>query len=1623
MRTERGFEMRYDDLSQNASEADVATLARADVDALPPGVMGPATGNTITGNDTISGQAGADSVADPPGIIIAVQGAGSTTPGANGSFTVVGQHGVLTIQADGSYTYVRNAGTLDGVNEVFTYTLADQSGQQSTSTLTIEVGSQPPSDSATAAIASIPGVVTLPSGVELSDIRVVGRDLVIELPDGTQMVIPGGAVFVPQLIIGDVELPASNLAALLIDSEPQPAAGPPQSSGGNFEDEVPPLDPGVPYGDLIPPVDSEYTPPAYEEVANAIDREPTVLIVTPGNPAGAVNATDSVDESGLPTRGSEPEGTLEPQDIETTTGTIVFTAEDGLQSITINGVTVAAVGQQIVGDNGILTITSINLATGEIGYTYTVTDNTADGVDDFDDFTVVVTDSDSDTATATLHIDIADDEPIALDDTDTVDIQTNVASGNVMTGAGTTSGAAGSDTVGADDAQLTAVSGAGGSDSTFDSDGNLVVEGQYGTLTIDAAGNYTYVLYEDAPGGSVDEFVYTLVDGDGDTVTATLTIANPDSQPTVGSNLVVQLDDDALSGGNPGGSGDDPNAVNTSGTLSGSGGDGALTFSLLETGAPEGFTYVLQANGDLWVMQGSTHVLTVTVDSATGNYTVMQVNPIDHPEGSAENNLVFTVNYTVTDSDGDTVNGTLDINVDDDTPLANDDTDIVNLQTGTATGNVITGVGTSEGTANADSPGADGFDKVTGIASNNVPANSDTTADGSGNYVVEGQYGTLTLNEDGTYTYVVDSSAPGGGTDVFTYTYVDADGDTVTATLTITISDAAPVANAPDAVMVDDDDVGSDGNPGGTGDDDPANATGTLTATGGDGDVDFFFDLTATAAGLPPGFSLDPASTSTNLLIMQGTTLVMTVTLDSETGAYTVTQNAPVVHADGGDENNAGPFNIAFYAQDSDGSQSANQTLAISVDDDTPVDIAPVDLTDTTFTGTAQDDALVNDGTANVTRLLNDSNNDGTGENFIGADGFGSLAFTGGTDGDELTDANGNLLKSGGEQIYLWGYGTDTLTAYVESGDNAGFQQGEDIVVFIATLDQGTGSGDDATYTIEFQQPIDDGSGVVFDDFSKTPAGQNDWIGIDGDRVDTNNDGVPDAIDIESPLDPNPDSEDLLITPTNAGGTINTSSTDIGNSNQWIDEGEGVRLDFVTDLRRDAGEDEKDFQGYEFDGHYNVTNAGFTIMQTQGGGLASVHITAVFDDDTGTLDDLDGSTVAIDPASITVFDADGGGEIDIIDMGDGTFVITGLEAGDTVSFETVGDAPFNAVEIESAVGLVNPDDGTEFFGAPFALGEFGFTSETQGAPIDMSFDVTATDADGDTSTGTIDVTLVPAGSTTTTTTTPFSTQSTESQQIESSSLLASNDNNGAGKGQGQGQGNYNAILFGAVAAAGLASQPAAATDGRGHANANQPDGKSAQTVESDDGSQLTASDTSHVQSLPGEAKTAVADAPDSASGDTAAAELQPLSVGDVGASTSDAPGEMPQGMEAAAAGAASAMAITADAVAMPSAAMIAAATLDATGVEGAGEAQSNQIVGKVLADALAGGGDRDAAIDAALSQLSTHGVPGLDPLASHDAGAVSAWDGAGMTAFAAAGTVFSAEVMMLHQDAPPAANS
>ena len=235
-------------------------------------------------------------------------------------------------------------------------------------------------------------------------------------------------------------------------------------------------------------------------------------------------------------------------------------------------------------------------------------------------------------------------------------------------------------------------------------------------------------------------FTYSVTDADGATADATVTITK--NVPTVTSNATVLLDDDALSGGNPGGTGDDADAANTSGTLGFSfGADGAGSIAYLTSGPPTDFSYVLSGSS-LLVKQGTTTVLTITLNTTTGAYTVTQNATIDHVAGSDENNQVFTIKYLVTDSDGDTVEGTLTVNVDDDTPVAGtpQTTILANSLSNSATADLDFSIG-------ADAPGT--FDLTKALATDGSQA---TLGDGNDvfGFVPAGGTTVVQLTSDGT---------------------------------------------------------------------------------------------------------------------------------------------------------------------------------------------------------------------------------------------------------------------------------------------------------------------------------------------------------------------------------------------------------------------------------------------------------------------------------------------------------------------------------------------------------------------------------------------------------------------------------------------------------------------------------------------------------------------------------------------------------------------------------------------------------------------------------------------------------------------------------------------------------
>ncbi len=176
---------------------------------------------------------------------------------------------------------------------------------------------------------------------------------------------------------------------------------------------------------------------------------------------------------------------------------------------------------------------------------------------------------------------------------------------------------------------------------------------------------------------------------------------------------------------------------------------------------------------------------TLTIDqNGTYDYKLTTSDPHHSSQGTATDGQADVFTYTVTDAFGNTSTSTITIAIKDDVPTARDDSD--GTGTGTiATGNVITGVSTDHPATGADTVGADGA-KISQIVGFN--GLSDSSADGSHNFQVAGQFGNLVINEDGTYTYTRSATSVDAASDQFTYTLKDGDGDTSTAHLTINLA-------------------------------------------------------------------------------------------------------------------------------------------------------------------------------------------------------------------------------------------------------------------------------------------------------------------------------------------------------------------------------------------------------------------------------------------------------------------------------------------------------------------------------------------------------------------------------------------------------------------------------------------------------------------------------------------------------------------------------------------------------------------------------------------------------------------------------------------------------------------
>jgi T1SS-143 domain-containing protein len=131
-------------------------------------------------------------------------------------------------------------------------------------------------------------VVVLPVGTSIDEIEIRDDDIVLVQPDGSIIIIENGVAMVPTIQIGDVEIPAETLAAVIegiaVAAGPEGGDGV-LGSGGNFF--VQPGDIGDPFpiSPLLPPTELGFPELEDEEILQPLAEDEEVPGVAPPPPS------------------------------------------------------------------------------------------------------------------------------------------------------------------------------------------------------------------------------------------------------------------------------------------------------------------------------------------------------------------------------------------------------------------------------------------------------------------------------------------------------------------------------------------------------------------------------------------------------------------------------------------------------------------------------------------------------------------------------------------------------------------------------------------------------------------------------------------------------------------------------------------------------------------------------------------------------------------------------------------------------------------------------------------------------------------------------------------------------------------------------------------------------------------------------------------------------------------------------------------------------------------------------------------------------------------------------------------------------------------------------------------
>ncbi len=421
-------------------------------------------------------------------------------------------------------------------------------------------------------------------------------------------------------------------------------------------------------------------------------------------------------------------------------------------------------------------------------------------------YTVKADDGNGGTTThpVTITITGTNDAPVLVADTDFItEDATTATTGNVLT----------NDSDVDDGDTLNVVGVVKGSQTSNLEDANTVaagVTGDYGTVTINADGTYSYSLDNNNPavqalgvGETLTEtFTYTASDGNGGVkhTTLTITINGANDDP------VVQADTNSVTEDAADAAGHNDSSTNTTivaGDVLDNDSDADSNDTLSVVGVVKGDTNANSTDAATVNAGVAGDYGTVTI-KADGTYEYALDNNNSNVQALAVGqNLTDTFTYTASDDNGGVKHTTLTITINgaNDAPVVQADTNSVTEDTAaTATGNVITGVaGGSPASDTMKDTDADNGDvlTVTSIAAGTTAGTTDNVTAGTNSTTnpteVAGTYGTLKIGADGSYSYTLGDASQNlaegqQATDTFTYTVKDSQGVAQSTTLTIDIT-------------------------------------------------------------------------------------------------------------------------------------------------------------------------------------------------------------------------------------------------------------------------------------------------------------------------------------------------------------------------------------------------------------------------------------------------------------------------------------------------------------------------------------------------------------------------------------------------------------------------------------------------------------------------------------------------------------------------------------------------------------------------------------------------------------------------------------------------------------------